>query len=390
MENKETIGHFLQKGREKQKISLEEVANKTKISISILRSLEANELDSLPNKTYVKGFVQNYTKCIGLDQEKAYHALEKTYHANDPTLEAEESHAEPTNTSLNLEQYEIKDKLIAFVHSTFEKKTIVTIISICAVIVVIKLVISFFSQISNEQKKMVHNSDAEKSTIKSADKSLFDLESTKKLLPAKEEEIQKDTKLAESPKEVEKAVVSKPALPPIENVSEPEVVEEEQKPTPPTATTADGKYPFIKFTTAPSQLYRALPNATENNNEELIPTNIKESMLPGKANVFINAYKEDTWISYKVDQEDIKRYVLKQGRSLFLKGDVILLFLGNVHATAIFYNNELIEVDSKTGVKSLVFPQELARNYMLPLFPTYNGAPMDGEEYRANMAEESP
>ena len=61
MENK-TIGKLLKETRTKNNIPLEDVANKTKININILRALEKENIETLPNKTYVKGFVKNYAK----------------------------------------------------------------------------------------------------------------------------------------------------------------------------------------------------------------------------------------------------------------------------------------------------------------------------------------
>ena len=56
------VGTFLKKEREANKLSINDVASKTKINLNILKHLEANALDQLPNKTYVKGFVKSYCK----------------------------------------------------------------------------------------------------------------------------------------------------------------------------------------------------------------------------------------------------------------------------------------------------------------------------------------
>ncbi|MFW5887688.1 MAG: hypothetical protein ACOCUH_02710, partial [Bacteriovoracia bacterium] len=46
-----------------------------------------------------------------------------------------------------------------------------------------------------------------------------------------------------------------------------------------------------------------------------------------------------------------------------------LIFFGNVNALKIFYNNQLVNAPSRSGVKSLVFPPENQKEYMTPLFP---------------------
>ena len=85
-------------------------------------------------------------------------------------------------------------------------------------------------------------------------------------------------------------------------------------------------------------------------------------------NVYISAYAEDSWITYKKDQEEVKSFVLKKGRTLLIRGKEIRLILGNANATKIFYNNELIDIQSKSGVKSLVFPETANQKYKIPLF----------------------
>ena len=51
-----------------------------------------------------------------------------------------------------------------------------------------------------------------------------------------------------------------------------------------------------------------------------------------------------------------------------IQGDEIHLFLGNVNATKIFLNNLPLHIQSRTGVKSLIFPQDRRSLYQLPLF----------------------
>jgi cytoskeleton protein RodZ len=86
MENAQTIGKLLKKARDKKKVSLEDIAEKTKININILRSLEKEDLDKLPNKTYVKGFVKNYARTVGINTDEALQCLEHTY-GNDQQTE---------------------------------------------------------------------------------------------------------------------------------------------------------------------------------------------------------------------------------------------------------------------------------------------------------------
>jgi cytoskeleton protein RodZ len=101
---------------------------------------------------------------------------------------------------------------------------------------------------------------------------------------------------------------------------------------------------------------------------ELLPNDFKVTPIEGIQAVFITAVKSDSWLTYKSDDDPIKKFVLKKGRSLLFRAKEARVFLGNLGAVKIFLNNKPLIVKSRTGVKSLVFPQENAGNYMMPLF----------------------
>ena len=56
----------LRAAREAQGISLEEIAQKTMISIDVLRALEAGNTSGLP-AAYVRAFLREYAERVGLD-----------------------------------------------------------------------------------------------------------------------------------------------------------------------------------------------------------------------------------------------------------------------------------------------------------------------------------
>ena len=66
---KKTID-LLKKEREKQKISISEIASITKISLSTLKAIEECDLPNLPPKPYLRGFVRSYAICLDLDPAK--------------------------------------------------------------------------------------------------------------------------------------------------------------------------------------------------------------------------------------------------------------------------------------------------------------------------------
>jgi hypothetical protein len=106
-------------------------------------------------------------------------------------------------------------------------------------------------------------------------------------------------------------------------------------------------------------------------------------------NVYIRAVEGNTWISYKIDNNPIASVIVSQGNDLFLQGNEIRLFLGNVNVTRIFYNNYLLETPTKSGVKSLIFPEESNDKFLMPLFPKAKDDILyTAEEYAKRMKME--
>jgi cytoskeletal protein RodZ len=77
------IGNFLKERREVRGISLIEVEKDLKIRKKYLQALEEGNLDVIPGKTYLIGYLRNYSKYLGIDEEninqiiQTYNNLEK-------------------------------------------------------------------------------------------------------------------------------------------------------------------------------------------------------------------------------------------------------------------------------------------------------------------------
>jgi cytoskeletal protein RodZ len=61
------LGEFLRRERELRRITLEDVAENTKISRRYLEAIEEDQYDRLPGEAFVRGFIRSYVKYIGLD-----------------------------------------------------------------------------------------------------------------------------------------------------------------------------------------------------------------------------------------------------------------------------------------------------------------------------------
>lgn len=62
----ESIGRYLKTEREVRQISLEELAQTTRIPLRHLASLEDDRLEKLPSDVFVRGFLKSYAKAVGL------------------------------------------------------------------------------------------------------------------------------------------------------------------------------------------------------------------------------------------------------------------------------------------------------------------------------------
>ena len=67
------FGSKLRAARERRGISLRQIANATKISISVLEAVERNDISRLPGGIFSRGFVRSYAVEVGLDPEATIH-----------------------------------------------------------------------------------------------------------------------------------------------------------------------------------------------------------------------------------------------------------------------------------------------------------------------------
>src|SRR5438309_895738 len=61
------FGRKLREARERRGISLRQIANATKISVSVLEALERNDISRLPGGIFGRAFVRSYAIEVGLD-----------------------------------------------------------------------------------------------------------------------------------------------------------------------------------------------------------------------------------------------------------------------------------------------------------------------------------
>lgn len=67
----ESLGQFLQRERNARGVALREIADTTKIGIRYLEALEEDDLEVLPPRAFVVGFIKAYSSCLKIDPEEA-------------------------------------------------------------------------------------------------------------------------------------------------------------------------------------------------------------------------------------------------------------------------------------------------------------------------------
>lgn len=70
-----TLGERLQAGRLERQLSLEQVAEVTKINPFYLKAMEHDQLHLLPAAVYVKGYVRSVGQLLGLEVSDLYSSL---------------------------------------------------------------------------------------------------------------------------------------------------------------------------------------------------------------------------------------------------------------------------------------------------------------------------
>jgi hypothetical protein len=137
----------------------------------------------------------------------------------------------------------------------------------------------------------------------------------------------------------------------------------------------------IKFFSFPKTLYTIDQQGAE---EAIlsIPKKYIEQFDNTKQNLYIRSTKGNSWITYQLDNQKIHKYILKEGKEMFLQAQLIRMFVGNINSIEIYLNNLKIKTSSKSGVKSLVFPQERAKDFKIPLFIFQkDGTVISSQEY---------
>ena len=333
--SKESLGQYLSRMRKKKKIDLKNIAVITRINYNILSDLECDRFDNLPNRTYLRGFIRSLAKEISADKEYALALLDQHLKEH-KSLQSSQSGDNnkvlsspiPLNPILNKDFSKLEN-----IKRHYRKIPTKYIIASLGILMILGggglLLRKAFIATNQEAQKFL-----EKETQTKKNKEQETEEKQKESIAIKEEPKKENTETATQTSE----------------------------------RTIETSLGSIILTKMEYPLYALDPNHPKLQDKKLFPQRIRKIYSSGQAHVFINAVKGETWMVYKNSNDPIRSFTLKKGKTLFLRGKEIRLFLGNLGAVEIFYNNQYLQAKSDNQVRSLIFPHELAKKSEVPFF----------------------
>ena len=144
-------GEMLKSERISQKLSVQDVAATLKLSVKIISSIEAGNIDVLPAKTFVRGFVKSYAQLLKLDSDLVLRQFQEEMGTTNPLPKVPPPVAEPNENNFKTARPALKASAKSFSEknaaattnylNSENPKKIVLMISIAAVLIV-ALVIS--------------------------------------------------------------------------------------------------------------------------------------------------------------------------------------------------------------------------------------------------------
>jgi len=141
------FGQYLKNSREQQHISIEQIHKETKIRTKYLAAMENGDFSSIPGgDVYVKGFLKNYAKCVGLEPSSIIELYKKL--RGDP--KEEESPVKPTEETISQLDV-ILNNVSSFVRQNYRKIGVTIIATSFVIVLGISLKVFVGKNISENQ-----------------------------------------------------------------------------------------------------------------------------------------------------------------------------------------------------------------------------------------------
>ncbi len=317
----EELGNILRIGREKQGLSIEDVANRLKISARVLRAVEAADMASLPHCVYVRGFVMSYARLLDLDTAELLSVEELYDPSEDPSSQ---------------------DPQLVSVRKPLGRGTVIFILLLCLCLAGGGLAwvyrdADLFSKIKTDHLTTAQPAPSATMPEKSE-------------LPKEVEEVKpKTSSEVQEVKPVEQAVN-------IENKEQSNEVEQVARPVNQEATNITLQEDAPEEDTVTINTEQENVSQSQGSNTEASSAG-QALALDGPNRVIITAVAE-CWVHSIADDSDTRQFSLRSGDTFALTfSDTLTLKLGNAGGVRIRYNGEETPVPGRDGeVKTITFP----------------------------------
>jgi cytoskeleton protein RodZ len=331
-----SLGEFLRSEREKKHITLEQIASATKINVKTLNALEHDNYESLPAKPFIRGFVNSYTRYIGLDSKFV--------------LEKYESFLSDKSSKKFKRPEDAPHIFVEKNTSTENNKTALSVMLIGSLVV--GAILFAILKPSLKHKRGRHKEKEEVQEV-----------ATETLVAPQA--------IAEPPAEkVPNAVIptstqsesSAKASEPVKAKATPVVVVTTPAPKP---TPLAKETPTPKPTPTPASTTAA---TTTKNSIPSIPMSEVKHMLVVRS-------IEDSWVHYQADDRPEQAFTLKQGKTIFIRARNSIRFTsGKIKSLEFSFDNKTFK-PYPNNVKVYVVPSSLESEFkekpFVPVNPTY-------------------
>jgi cytoskeletal protein RodZ len=326
-----SLGEFLRQERERRGITIEQVASATKVGVRTLHSLEADHFAELPAKPFIRGFVTSYCRFIGLDPKEILARFDDfmSYKANErPNRE----------TGHSGYAFEKKD-------GEQQSRTIL-MIAMCSFILLGALAMLFLKPSLRHQRsshidklRAVHQNSAPEIHLEASPVASG--------VPQQPQVITSPT-----------VKVSVPAAKPSMLAVEPSVMPVSTPSSVPSIVPSENQAKMASPGVNPSD---PLDSGHDLKSNEITHKAIVKALM-------------DIWVRYQVDDRPIRKFIVRQGRTLFLRAkSSIRLQVSNPNSATVSYNGRAFKLVSsfkgaalKQGNTTLFFPLELAEKIEKP------------------------
>ena len=302
-----SFGERMQREREMRGITLEEIAESTKIGTRSLRALEGEDFDKLPGGIFNKGFVRAYARYLGIDEEQAVTDFMAAYGDHEqklPQLPPDENKPEDESHAASL--------------------NLLAVGGAVALLVLFFLVWGFHERITGAASRLVHRA---------------------RRMPAVQATAPASAAPVGAPAAVDRTA-SAPAAP----AAAPTPAKELKAAPSSTSSNLPAKSPApVVSSGVPAAKPAAGPSAT---------STAPEMAGPGREFVLLVRARQDAWVKIKADDELLMEGTLKGEKTVRAKQKVVVT-TGNAGAIELSFNGEpQPALGADNQVKTVVFTPE--------------------------------